>query len=56
MTDLYDGRDLIEHERGGNVVPYTGMGSESQEAAMVYYDVYAIQSGLIIIRVVTSIV
>jgi hypothetical protein len=24
MTDLYDGRDLIEHERGGNVVPYTG--------------------------------
>ncbi|GMY33788.1 protein FAR1-RELATED SEQUENCE 5-like, partial [Fagus crenata] len=48
MLDLYEGRELSIHEIDFNVEPYIGMEFESEEAAMIYYDVYAKHLGFII--------
>ncbi|KAK1568559.1 hypothetical protein Q3G72_025994 [Acer saccharum] len=48
MIDFYDGRELIVNEINGSVEPYVGMEFDSEEAAMVYYDLYAKRVGFII--------
>jgi hypothetical protein len=48
MLDLYEGRELSIHEIDFNVEPYIGMEFESEEAAMIYYDVYAKHLGFMI--------
>ncbi|KAI9176241.1 hypothetical protein LWI28_000313 [Acer negundo] len=48
MIDFYDGRELIVSEINGSVEPYVGMEFDSEEAAMVYYDLYAKRVGFII--------
>lgn len=47
MIEIYDERDLIIHKINDNVDPYIGMAFESEEAAMIYYDVYAKRIGFI---------